>query len=114
VASLLIRDGRIRRAWLGVGGQQVTLQRRLARYHELTSEKALMVVHVEAGSPAQKAGLREGDVIVAFEGARVGGVDDLHQALSDGAIGRASTLTVLRRSEKVAIAITPIESVMAD
>ena len=114
VASLLIRDGRIRRAWLGIGGQQVTLQRRLARHHELATEKALMVVHVESGSPAQQAGLREGDVIVAFEGAPVGGVDDLHQALSDGAIGRPSTLTVLRRSEKVQIAITPIESVVAD
>ena len=114
VASLLIRDGRIRRAFLGIGGQQVTLQRRLARHHELASEKALMVVHVESGSPAQRAGLREGDVVVAFEGAPVGGVDDLHLALSDGAIGRASTLTVLRRSEKIEIAITPIESGVAD
>src|SRR2546422_240639 len=56
VASLLIRDGRVRRAWLGIGGQQVTLQRRIARHFRLPSEKALMVVHVEAGSPAQRAG----------------------------------------------------------
>ena len=110
VASLLIRDGRVRRAWLGIGGQQVTLQRRLARHFELPSEKALMVVHVEAGSPASRAGLREGDVVVRFGDQSVTGVDDLHRALSNGAIGREGKLTVLRRAEKIELAITPIES----
>src|SRR5262249_258991 len=114
VASLLIRDGRVRRAWLGIGGQQVTLQRRLARRFELASEKALMGVHVEARSPAHRAGPHQGDVIVAFEQRRVGGVDDLHRALSDGAIGREGTLTVLRRAEKLEVRITPIESTPAD
>jgi S1-C subfamily serine protease len=114
VASLLIRDGRVRRAWLGIGGQQVTLQRRIARHFELKSEKALMVVHVETGSPANRAGLREGDVIVGFDDQPVTGVDDLHRVLSDGAIGREGTLRVLRRAEKVTIAITPIESADQD
>jgi len=114
VASLLIRDGRVRRAWLGIGGQQVTLQRRIARHFELSSEKAMMVVHVEAGSPAQRAGLREGDVVVGFEGRGVTGVDDLHRELSDGAIGRDGRLTVLRRSEKLEVTVTPIESANVD
>lgn len=114
VASRLIRDGRIRRAWLGIGGQQVTLQRRLARHFELPSEKALMVVHVETGSPAHGAGLREGDVIVAFGEHPVSGVDDLHRRLSDGAIGNPGRLTVLRRAEKLEVEITPIESAQHD
>ena len=110
VASLLIRDGRVRRAWMGIGGQQVTLQRRIARHFGLASEKALMVVHVETGSPAQRAGLREGDVIVGYDAQPVTGVDDVHRLLSNGAIGREGTLVVLRKSEKLSIAITPIES----
>jgi S1-C subfamily serine protease len=114
VASLLIRDGRIRRAWLGIGGQQVTLQRRLMRHFELGSDQGLMVVHIEAGSPAERAGLHEGDVIVGFDNGAVRGVDDLHRMLSDGAIGRAGTLTVLRRSEKLEIPITPMESAVRD
>jgi len=114
VASLLIRDGRIRRAWLGIGGQQVTLQRRLTRHFELSSDKGLMVVHIEAGSPAERAGLREGDVVVGFDNGAVRGVDDLHRMLSDGAIGREGTLTVLRRSEKLEIVITPMESAVRD
>jgi S1-C subfamily serine protease len=114
VASLLIRDGRVRRAWLGIGGQQVTLQRRIARHFGLSSEKALMVVHVETGSPANRAGLREGDVVVGFDDQPVTGVDDLHRALSDGAIGREGTLVVLRRAEKVQVAVTPIESASHD
>ncbi len=114
VASLLIRDGRVRRAWLGIGGQQVTLQRRLARHFDLGSEKALMVVHVETGSPAARAGLREGDVIVGYDAHRVTGVDDIHRVLSDGAIGRAGKLVVLRRAEKLEIAVTPIESASQD
>jgi S1-C subfamily serine protease len=114
VASLLIRDGRIRRAWLGLGGQQVTLQRRLVRHFELGSDKGLMVVHIEDESPAARAGLREGDVIVGFENGAVRGVDDLHRMLSDGAIGHEGKLTVLRRSEKLEFAITPIESMARD
>ena len=114
VAGLLIRDGRVRRAWLGIGGQQVTLQRRIARHFELPSEKALMVVHVETGSPAQRAGLREGDVIVGFEDQPVIGVDALHQALSDGAIGRESRVVVLRRGEELTMTITPVESAGMD
>ena len=114
VASLLIRDGRIRRAWLGIGGQQVTLQRRLVRHFDLASEKALMVVRVEPGGPAHHAGLREGDVIVGFDGHAVSGVDDLHPRLVDGMIGQTCAVTVLRRSEKLELRVKPVESASTD
>lgn len=110
VASMLIRDGRVRRAFLGIGGQHVVLQRRLVREHELPSEQALMVVHIETGSPAHSAGVVEGDIIVAFAGQPVGGVDDLHRMLTDQTIGVSARMTVLRRGQRVEVDITPKET----
>jgi S1-C subfamily serine protease len=110
VASRLIRDGRIRRGWLGVGGQHVTLNRRTVRHHELEHDRALMVVHVEKGSPAARAGIQEGDIVVAFGEALIRGVDDLHRALTDTAIGAPITITVLRRGQKRALEVTPVET----
>jgi S1-C subfamily serine protease len=110
VASQLIRDGRVRRAYLGIGGQVVRLRRRLAREHGIPNDQALMVVHVEKGSPAQIAGLREGDVIVAFGEAVVAGVDDLHRVLTDAHIGRRSRLAILRAGERSHVDIVPAES----
>jgi S1-C subfamily serine protease len=114
VASQLIQHGRIRRAWLGIGGQRVNLQRRLVRHHGLSSERALMVVHVEAGSPAQAAGLREGDVIVTFNDRPVTGVDDLHRFLTETAIGAPGRIGLLRRSERLELEVLPIESAPRD
>ena len=110
VASMLIRDGRVRRAFLGIGGQHVVLQRRLVREHDLPSEQALMVVHIEAGSPAHAAGVAEGDIIVSFGGQPVGGVDDLHRLLTEQTIGVSAKLTVLRRGQRAEVEITPRET----
>ena len=114
VASRLLRDGRIIRAYLGIGGQNVNLQRRLARRHELAHERGLMVVHVEPGSPAAAAALREGDIIVGLGEHPIAGVDDLHRVLTEAAVGVASPLVVLRRSEKLTIEIVPVESAPRD
>src|SRR5204862_2882895 len=100
VASALIRDGRISRAYLGVGGQHVRLQRRTMRAHGIASESALMVVQVESGGPAQAAGLMDGDIIIAFDGKPITGVDDLHRLLDETKIGMATTLTILRHGVK--------------
>jgi S1-C subfamily serine protease len=110
VASGLIRDGRIRRAYLGIGGQHVRLQRRLMRLHGIESEHALMVVHVESGSPAHAAGFAEGDIVVGFEGRPVTGVDDLHRVLTHERIGVTSRVSILRRGEKQEIAVVAAES----
>jgi len=110
VASRLIRDGRIRRGWLGIGGQHVNLNRRTVRHHGLEHDRALMVVHVEKGSPAARAGVQDGDIVVAFGEALIRDVDDLHRALTDTAIGTTVGLTVLRRGEKRSLHVTPIET----
>lgn len=110
VASRLLQHGRIRRAYLGVGGQTVKLQRRRVLEMELSTESGLLVLHVEPGSPAQHADLREGDIVVGLGARGVGGVDDLHRLLTEHAIGVPVTLAVLRRGQKVQIEIVPVES----
>jgi S1-C subfamily serine protease len=110
VAGRLIKDGRIRRAWLGIGGQTVPFSRNQVRFHRLDVESGVLVVSVEKSSPAEAAGLAEGDVIVAFAGRPVAGIDDLHRQLTDGPIGQRMVVTVLRRAEKRDVAIEPRES----
>jgi len=107
VASRLLRDGRIRRSYIGVSAQTVPVHRRVVRFYDLPKETGVVVLSVEEASPARRAGLREGDVIVALEGAPVAGVDDLHRLLTDVRVGVSCTLTVLRWTEKLELKIVP-------
>ena len=110
VAALLIRDGKVRRGYLGVAGQNVPLHRRLVRYHQLPVETGILVVSVEPDSPARDVGLREGDVIVAFDGKPTPGIDELHRLLTDTRIEVRAPLTILRGTDKLTIQIRPEES----
>jgi len=109
VAARLIRDGRIRRSYIGVGGQTVPIPRAVARANQLAVSSGVFVVSVEAGSPAATAGLRDGDVVLAFAGQAVTGIDDLHRLLTDERIGVAATLTILRSAERRQLTIVPTE-----
>jgi S1-C subfamily serine protease len=111
VAGELIRNGRVRRSYIGVAGQNITLPRRIARLHVLPLEGGILVVSVEPNSPAGRAGLQEGDVIVAFDGRPVAAIDDLHRLLTDGRAGVRTPLTVIRRVEKLDLEIVPDLSV---
>src|SRR5438093_1440015 len=110
VAGRLLRDGRIRRAYIGVEAQTAPLHRRLVRFYDLPQESGVIVSAVTPGSPAQRAGLREGDVIVALDGKAVAGVDDLHRLLTDAHVGVSSSLTVLRWTEKLELQVVPQEA----
>lgn len=110
VAGRLIKDGRVRRSYVGIGGQNVPLHRRLVRFHDLPVESGVLVISVEPDSPAQKAGLQEGDVIVAFNGQPIASIDDLQRLLTDERIGTKIPLTIIRRSEKKVVDIVPQES----
>ncbi len=110
VAGRLLQEGRIRRSYIGVEAQTTPLHRRLVRFYNLPQETGVVVISVTAGSPGQKAGLREGDVIVALDGQPVAGVDDLHRLLTDARVGIRSALTVLRWTEKLELAVIPEES----
>jgi S1-C subfamily serine protease len=109
VAGRLIRDGRIRRGWIGVAGQNVSVQRRLARAYALAEDSGVLVASVEPNSPAQRASVRERDIIVGMAGRPVSGVDDLHRWLVDEGIGVALPLVVLRGAERLELSVIPIE-----
>jgi S1-C subfamily serine protease len=109
VAGWLIKDGKIRRSQIGVGGQNVPLHRRLVRYHQLPAASGVLVITVVPGSPADRAGLREGDVMVELNRQPITSIDALHKLLTGDQIGVDSRLTILRRTEKLILDITPGE-----
>jgi S1-C subfamily serine protease len=110
VASRLLRDGRIRRSYIGVSAQTVPVHRRVVRFYNLPQETGVVVLGVEESSPAQRAGLREGDVIVALDNQPVAGVDDLHRLLTDAQVGARCVLSLIRHTERLTLAIFPEEA----
>jgi S1-C subfamily serine protease len=107
VAGLLIRDGKIQRGYIGVGGQNVPLHRRIVRFYNLPVETGVLVLSTETNSPAQRAGLHQGDVIIGFGDRPVSGIDDLHRCLTEQQIGVKTELTVIRGTEKQSVSIVP-------
>ena len=110
VAGPLMREGRIRRGYIGVGGQNIHLPRRLVRYHGLERETGVLVTAVEPGGPAARGGLLERDLLVGVDEQPIGGIDDLRRRLDESSIGRHSHLTVIRGPDKVLLGVTPDES----
>ena len=110
VAGWLVKDGKFRRSYIGAGGQNVKLHRRVIRFHGLPVESGLLVVSIEPGSPSERAGLLVGDVIVDFGGQPVSSIDALHKLLTDARIGVATPMTVIRHTEKLTLEIVPGES----
>jgi S1-C subfamily serine protease len=110
VVGRLIRDGRIRRSYIGVAGQNTAILRQIVRFYGLAVTSGILVATIEPDSPASKSGLREGDIIIALEGQHVAGIDQLHRLLTEERIGQQTPLTVIRRTEKLDIDVTPAES----
>jgi S1-C subfamily serine protease len=110
VATQLIRQGRVRRSAIGLAGQSVALPRKVARFHRLPVESGVRVEAVEYGSPAERAGIQPGDVIVAFGGTPLRGIDDLQARLTEREVGVSSPLTVVRGVEVVTLDVIPRES----
>jgi S1-C subfamily serine protease len=110
VASRLIRDGKVSRSFIGLAGQNVPLPRRFVRYHNLPVESGILIVSFEAHSPAQRAGLLEGDIIIGFDDQPIAGIDDLHRLLTEDRIGRETPITIIRRTDKLTIDVAPEES----
>jgi S1-C subfamily serine protease len=109
VVTQILRHGRVRRGWLGIAGQNAPLSRRMVRYHELGIESGVRIASVEPGSPAEKAGLREGDMVVSYDGTAVAGIDDVHRLLTETRVGQEAPIVVLRRGEKLVRPIVATE-----
>jgi S1-C subfamily serine protease len=110
VVSQLICYGRVRRGFLGIGGRQRPLDRRLVRFHQLTRDFAVEVISVDPQGPAKKAGVKVGDLIVALNGQAVASVDDLHRFLSEGPFDQALGLTVIRGQERLNFSVRLAEA----
>jgi S1-C subfamily serine protease len=110
VAGWLIKDGKIRRSYIGVAGQNVPVHRRIVRFYNLPRETAVRIASVEKESPAAKAGLREGDLIVAFDNEPIGTIHELHKRLMAEQIGVESKIMIVRHTEKLELRIVPEES----
>jgi S1-C subfamily serine protease len=109
VVPQLLTRGRVVRAYLGFAGQQRPLDRRLARAHQLPTSQAVEIVGVEARGPASRAGLREGDLLVAVNDRPIATVDDVHRMLVAWPIGESLTVTVLRGATRLDVAVVPAE-----
>jgi S1-C subfamily serine protease len=109
VLGELVRHGRVRRAYIGIAAQQFTLSRRLRHAAALAQESAVMIATVEPGSPAERAGLRAGDIILALDGTAVTGADDLIRILAGEKIGRTVEIETLRNGNRQALSLVPDE-----
>jgi S1-C subfamily serine protease len=110
VATRLMRDGRVRRSRLGLSGQTVPIDTRVRRFHHLVQASGVLVLDMAEGGPAAAAGVQRGDVMVAFDGEPIVGVDGLHRSLTEERAGRVLTLTLLRRAEMLSVLMTPGEA----
>jgi S1-C subfamily serine protease len=101
ILPALLREGRIRRGYLGIAGQNVPLLRRVTRFHRLDQASAVLVISLEPDGPAVAAGLRDGDLIVSFDGMAVENLDDLHRLLTEARIGTRARIGVLRGTARL-------------
>ena len=110
VASAIIREGRVRRAFLGISGGLTPIGRSLAQALGITASSGVRVLEVERGGPAEQAGIRAADILVALDGATIATLTDLQRALGGERIGRPLLASLVRRGERVSVTVTPSES----
>jgi S1-C subfamily serine protease len=110
VAGMLIRDGRVRRAYLGIGGAATPIGRQLASELGISNTSGIRVLEVVAGGPAARAGLQERDLIVDLDGTPVATLSDLQQSLVSDRIGQAVELRFVRFGELRRTTVTPAEA----
>jgi S1-C subfamily serine protease len=109
VVQEIMTHGRVRRAYIGIAGQNVELPRGLVRQLDLLQDGGVLVTGVEANGPAARAGIIEGDVIVSWNGREVSRIDDLHRLLSAAQIGRMSQLEIIRDGSLCSMEITALD-----
>jgi S1-C subfamily serine protease len=107
IVSCLLRDGRVRRSYLGLAGHKTAVPRAFARLHGLAVASGVRVHAVETPGPAASAGVQSGDLIIAFDGHPIAGIDDLLRRLTGERIGHATPMAILRRGERLDLVVVP-------
>ncbi len=109
IAAKLIKDGKIKRSYIGIAGQDVQIHRRIVHYYKLPTDRSILVISIEKNCPADIAGIKEGDRIIEFDGKPVAGIDDLNKLLTELQVNVKTNLKVLRRTDILELEITPSE-----
>ena len=109
VTGWLIKEGRVRRSYIGVGGQDVPLLRTVVRHLHLATDSGVLVSAVEPGSPAARAGILEGDILIALDAHPTPRVETLHRLLTADRVGETAALSLLRGVERLRVAVIPLE-----
>jgi S1-C subfamily serine protease len=109
VVSEIIRHGYVRRAYIGVAGQTAPVPRRHAVVAGVENKMGALLAQIEPDSPAARAGLVPGDVVIKLDGVDVNGVDDLIRVLDRDRIDRTLAMEVLRMGRLRAVDIHPVE-----
>lgn len=112
VAGKLLREGKIKRGYVGIAGQNVQIPRQVVRYYNLAAENGILILSMDERSPAIGAGLREGDIIIEFGERTVAGIDELHRILTEDAVERRQKIVVLRGTKRLEFEITPLEKIV--
>lgn len=110
IASYLMEFGKVRKAYLGLRLQDVSTISQLLHFHNLKNKKALFVVSVEPGTPASRAGIKDGDFLVSFNDVPLNSPDELFRILTEDKIGKINNITIIRDKQLVELQITPAES----
>jgi S1-C subfamily serine protease len=107
VAPRLIKDGKVKRSYIGIGGQDVPIHQRIVRFYDLPASHGILVLSAERNSPAQKAGVINGDIIIGFDGKPITRIDAFHRALTEERVGVETPLTILRRTRRIMLNVVP-------
>jgi len=110
VMAEFLAHGRVRRAWLGIGAEEVLLPKPIVEKAGLAAARGILVRSVEPGSPAAGAGLQKGDVVVTLSGRPIASIADLHRALSRDAIGIALEIGIVRAGARSTLTVRPNEA----
>src|SRR5258706_16008798 len=109
VKNEILAHGRVRRAWLGLGLEEVLLTKEVRERLGRSEARALAVRSVESASPAGRAGARTRDVLLELEGRALASVSDLQRGLGAEAIGQRLRLALLRRAQRPELSVRPVE-----
>jgi S1-C subfamily serine protease len=109
IVGKLIMNGRVKRGYLGIAGQFMQIPLRVIHYNKLKSGSGVKVENLRKQRNIANQALKQGDIIVEFNGSPVQGIDSLQRFLSEGTIGKKATLGILRRGYKQEIEVIPGE-----